>query len=88
MAVRYPEHVLGSPIVGTLMIVIGPLSLGLAAAQHRQQFKLLRTHCAAPLSLSQWVAVLVAFLGVVALLATGFQHGHLSILTVDRHPPG
>jgi putative membrane protein len=72
--VRHPEHVLGAPTVGTLMIVIGLLSLGLAAAQHWQQLKRLRTHYAAPRSLSQWVAVSVAALGVVALLATAVQH--------------
>ena len=72
--VRHPEHVFGTLTVGTMMIVIGLLSLGLAAAQHRQQLKLLRTHYTAPRSLSQLVAVLVAVLGVVALLATAFQH--------------
>jgi putative membrane protein len=53
--------------------VIGLLSLGLAAAQHRQQMKLLSTHYAVPRSLAQLVAVLVAVLGVVALLATALQ---------------
>ena len=72
--VRHPEHVFGARTVGILMIVIGLLSLGLAAAQHWQQLKRLRTHYAAPRSLSQWVAVLVAALGLVALLATAFQH--------------
>jgi len=72
--VRHPEHVFGALTVGTTMIVIGLLSLGLAAAQHRQQLKRMRAYCAAPPSLSQWVAVLVAALGVDALLATVFQH--------------
>jgi putative membrane protein len=72
--VRHPEHVFGARTVGTMMIVIGLLSLGLAAAQHWQQLKRLRTHYAAPRSLSQWVAVSVAALGVVALLATAVQH--------------
>jgi putative membrane protein len=72
--VRHPEHVFGARTVGILMIVIGLLSLGLAAAQHWQQLKRLRTHYAAPRSLSQWVAVLVAALGLVALLTTAFQH--------------
>jgi len=56
-----------------MMIIIGLLSLGLAAALHRQQLKRMRAYYAAPPSLSQWVAVLVAALGVVALLATAFQ---------------
>jgi len=71
---RHPEHVLGASTVGTLMIVIGLVSLALAAVQHRQQLKRMRTHYAAPRSLSQWVAVLVAALGVLALLATALQH--------------
>ena len=72
--VRHPEHVLGARTLGILMIVIGLLSLGLAAAQHRQQLKLLRTHYPAPPSLSQLVAVLIAVLGIVALLATALNH--------------
>ena len=71
--VRHPEHAFGARTVGMLMIVIGLLSLGLAAVQHRQQLKLLRAHYAAPPSLSQWVGVLVAVLGVVALLAAAFH---------------
>jgi len=71
--VRYPEGVFGVRTVGILMIAIGLLSLGLAAAQHWQQLKILRSHYAAPRSLSQAVAVLVAVLGVVALLAAAFR---------------
>ncbi len=72
--VRHPEPVFGARTVGTLMIVIGLLSLGLAAAQHWQQLKRLRTQYAAPRSLSQLVAVLVAVPGVVALLATPLRN--------------
>jgi putative membrane protein len=72
--VRHPEGVFGARTVGALMIVIGLLSLGLAAAQHRQQLKHMHASYAAPRSLSQLVAVLVAVLGMVALLAATFRH--------------
>jgi len=71
---RQPEHLLGARTLGILMIVIGLLSLGLAAAQHRQQLKLMRTHYPAPRSLAQLVAVLIAVLGVVALLAAALRY--------------
>jgi len=71
--VRHPEPLFGALNVGTMMIVIGLVSLGLAAVQHWQQLKRLGAQYATPGTLSQIVAVLVAFLGVVALLGTVAQ---------------
>lgn len=70
---RYPDRAFGAMNVGTLMIGIGLVSLGLAAVQHRQQLKRVGAHYSAPPSLAQWVAVLVALLGGVALVGTVLQ---------------
>lgn len=71
--VRHPEQPLGARVFGMLMIVIGMVTLALAACQHRKQMKRLRVHYPdAPFSLSLVVTVLIAVLGLVAMVATVF----------------
>lgn len=72
--VKHPERLLGTRTFGLLMIVIGMLTLALATWQHRLQIQQLRSqYAAAPLSLSLVVAVLIAVLGLVAIVAAAFR---------------
>lgn len=70
---RHPQRILGARTYGLLMIVVGMLTLVLAAWQHRQQIAPLRAqYHNAPLSLSLLVASLIAGLGLVAIVAAAF----------------
>lgn len=72
--VKHPEQLLGARTFGLLMIIIGTLTLALAAWQHRQQMKQLRAqYTAAPFSLSLVVAVLIACLGVFGFIVAMMQ---------------
>lgn len=72
--VKHPEQPLGARVFGILMILIGMVTLLLAAWQHQQQMKQLRVHYPnAPFSLSLVVTILIACLGLMAMLGTLFS---------------
>jgi putative membrane protein len=59
----------GASSVGTLMIVIGLLALGLASIQHVRAMKALRAQCSGlPVSLAWVIDSLLALLGILALV--------------------
>jgi putative membrane protein len=68
---QHPERPpLMSPItVGTLMIVIGLVALALASIQHGQALRVLRAQCPGlRASLSRVIAIMLALLGILALV--------------------
>lgn len=70
---RHPQRLLGARTYGMLMITVGLVTLALAAWQHRQQVTHLRMQYRhAPMSLSLLVAVLIAGLGLIAIVAAAF----------------
>lgn len=68
---RYQQQALGARTFGRVMIVIGIVTLVVAALQHRHSMNVLRAHYPeAPRSLAILLAVLLAALGILALIAT------------------
>jgi putative membrane protein len=60
---------LGAATLGMLMIAIGPVTLLIASLQHRRALQALREECPGlPRSLAHVTAVLIAILGIVALV--------------------
>jgi putative membrane protein len=74
---RPHSSLLGPHLYAVLMIAIGLISLVLAALQHRQEIGALRKSAGPtahfPYSLAGVIAVLVAGLGVIALIAVSFR---------------
>lgn len=67
-------HLLGSRNFAFLMISIGLVALIMAGIQHRQQTKHLKTQFQVQFrSVAIWVAGLIAFLGVMGLLAVSLR---------------
>ena len=57
------------PTVGILMIAVGLIALLVASVQHRRSLKALRDQCPdLPASLAGVTAVLIALLGILALV--------------------
>jgi putative membrane protein len=69
------QHVFGARSYGTVMIVIGVVTLALATWQHGQGMARLRAqYPEAPFSLALLLSTLISVLGILALVAT-FHRG-------------
>ena len=70
---RMEQHLFGARNYGTMMIVIGVLTLALATLQHRRSMNRLRAEYPAPFSLALLLAALISLLGILALVGTFYR---------------